>query len=80
VVRVVILASVAVMCGCSTLLGLGDYHEVPAGDGSCGDAQSNAQLLNACTSAQCVPFDETRVTKQLLDGALPSAPPGSGGH
>jgi hypothetical protein len=29
------------------------------------------QFLNACTSAACVPFDDTRVTLLLPDGGLP---------
>jgi hypothetical protein len=32
------------------------------------------QFLNACTSAMCVPFDDTRVTGLLPDGALPPLP------
>jgi hypothetical protein len=35
-----------------------------------------AQLVNACTSSTCVPFDDsTRVTHLLPDGALPPLPP-----
>ncbi|MDB5218797.1 MAG: hypothetical protein JWO86_6724 [Myxococcaceae bacterium] len=33
------------------------------------------QLLNACTGAQCVPFDRARLTKLLPDGGLPGLPP-----
>jgi hypothetical protein len=33
------------------------------------------QLLNACTGAQCIPFDRARLTKLLPDGGLPSLPP-----
>lgn len=33
------------------------------------------QFLNACTGAQCVPFDRARVTRLLPDGALPPLPP-----
>lgn len=32
------------------------------------------QFLNACTSAACVPFDDTRVTLLLPDGGLPPLP------
>jgi hypothetical protein len=32
------------------------------------------QFLNACTSAPCVPFDDTRVTLLLPDGGLPPLP------
>lgn len=36
------------------------------------------QFLNACTSATCVPFDDsTRVTHLLADGALPPLPAGN---
>jgi hypothetical protein len=34
-----------------------------------------AQLLNACTGAQCLPFDRARLTKLLPDGGLPPLPP-----
>ena len=34
---------------------------------------SNEQLLNACTGAQCIPFDRSRLTN-LLDGGLPPLP------
>ena len=33
------------------------------------------QFLNACTGAQCVPFDRGRLTRLLADGGLPSLPP-----
>jgi hypothetical protein len=33
------------------------------------------QLLNACTGAQCIPFDRARLTKLLPDGKLPELPP-----
>ena len=34
------------------------------------------ELLNACTSASCVPFDDsTRLTNLLPDGGLPPLPP-----
>ena len=33
------------------------------------------QLLNACTGAQCIPFDRARLTKLLPDGGLPALPP-----
>jgi hypothetical protein len=33
------------------------------------------QLLNACTGAQCLPFDRARLTSLLPDGGLPSLPP-----
>ena len=35
---------------------------------------SQAQFLNACTSATCVPFDATRLTHLLPDGGLPPLP------
>jgi hypothetical protein len=41
----------------------------------------NAQFLNACTSATCVPFDDTtRVTHLLPDGALPPLPSSDAGN
>jgi hypothetical protein len=46
-------------------------------------ATTPVQLLNACTSASCVPFDDTtRLANLLPDGALPPLPlggPGDGG-
>jgi hypothetical protein len=36
---------------------------------------TNPQILNACTNADCVPFDDkARVTKLLSDGGLPPVP------
>jgi hypothetical protein len=35
---------------------------------------SQAQFLNACTSATCVSFDATRLTHLLPDGGLPPLP------
>jgi hypothetical protein len=35
---------------------------------------SQAQFLNACTSASCVPFDATRLTHLSPDGGLPPLP------
>jgi hypothetical protein len=44
---------------------------------------TTVQFLNACTSAMCVPFDDsTRLTNLMPDGALPPLPPvgpGDGG-
>jgi hypothetical protein len=36
---------------------------------------TNEQLLNACTTAQCIPFDRARLTNLLPDGGLPPLPP-----
>jgi len=37
--------------------------------------KKDPQFLNACTSSQCIPFDDTvRVTKANPDGALPPVP------
>jgi hypothetical protein len=33
------------------------------------------QILNACTGAQCIPFDNKRVTSLTPDGKLPALPP-----
>ena len=38
------------------------------------------EFLNACTSAACVPFDDTRVTRLLADGGLPPLPAGDAGN
>jgi hypothetical protein len=35
---------------------------------------TSAQFANACTNSTCVPFDDTRLTNLLLDGALPPVP------
>lgn len=35
--------------------------------------QKPSDVLNTCTDAECVPFDNTRVTK-LVDGKLPPLP------
>ncbi len=40
---------------------------------------TNEQFLNSCSGADCVPFDDKRVTKLLADGGLPPAPPGGDG-
>ena len=61
------------------------------GDGACADGETSdadlaavcypcnplttEQLLNACTGAQCIPFDRARLTKLLPDGGLPALPP-----
>ncbi len=68
-----------------------DDRTANGGDGSCADGETSdadlavvcypcnpltpAQLLNACTGAQCLPFDRTRLTKLLPDGGLPPLPP-----
>ena len=94
---ILLLVVVAATAACSTLLGLGDYHETPSSGPSdaqadtlaCGDVdltkqcyacapQTNAQFLNSCTGATCVPFDDSRVTKLLPDGGLPPVPAGDG--
>ena len=41
---------------------------------------TTAQLLNACTAASCVPFDDTtRLGNLMPDGALPPLPLGGRG-
>jgi hypothetical protein len=41
---------------------------------------TSGQLLNACTAASCVPFDDTtRLANMLPDGALPPLPLGGRG-
>ena len=89
----------AAIAACSSLLGLGDYHEVTTSTdgGSASDASgscdvdlgkacypctptTNEQFLNACSGADCVPFDDGKRDKNLLaDGGLPPAPPGGDG-
>ena len=36
---------------------------------------TNEQLLNACSGAQCISFDNKRITSLLPDGGLPALPP-----
>lgn len=68
-----------------------DEQPMTAGDGACADGETSdadlavvcypcnplttEQLLNACTGAQCLPFDRARLTKLLPDGGLPPLPP-----
>jgi hypothetical protein len=40
---------------------------------ACAPATS-PQFANACTNSTCVPFDDTRLTNLLADGALPPVP------
>lgn len=35
---------------------------------------TSPQFANACTNSMCVPFDDTRLTNLLSDGALPPVP------
>jgi hypothetical protein len=45
------------------------------GDGACPTPTTNTEFLNACTNAQCFPFDDkVRVTKLGPDGSLPPVP------
>ena len=60
------------------------------GGGGCADGQTSdvdlklecypcnpltaQELLNACTSAQCIPFDRARLTNLLPTGELPPLP------
>jgi hypothetical protein len=50
---------------CSVDLSMQCYPCAPA---------TQPQFLNACTSAACVAFDDTRVTLLLPDGGLPPLP------
>jgi hypothetical protein len=66
---------------------VGDGGAITAGDGATGDcsadfdagqcypcaATNNDQLLNACTSSSCVPFDDTTRVPNF-DGSLPVIP------
>lgn len=68
-----------------------DERPTTGGDGACADGETSdadlavvcypcnplttEQLLNACTGAQCVPFERARLTKLLPDGGLPALPP-----
>ena len=36
---------------------------------------TNDEVLNACTGAQCISFDNKRITTLLPDGKLPPLPP-----
>lgn len=77
------LAATAVVA-CNSIIGFGDY--VVSSDGGGGTpngacdagapaAQGEGDFLNACTNAQCVPFDDkARVTRLGDGGALPPVP------
>ncbi|GAC1537761.1 MAG: hypothetical protein NVS3B10_02110 [Polyangiales bacterium] len=72
-----------------------DDRTMGNGDGSCADGGTSdadlavvcypcnplttEQLLNACTGAQCIPFDRARLTNLLPDGGMPPLPPGPDG-
>jgi hypothetical protein len=67
----------------------GDVDAASAAGASCTDEaagncyscspKTSAQFLTACTSAACVPFDDsTRLTKLTSTGELPPLPPASG--
>jgi hypothetical protein len=69
--------------------GAAGASDAGAGDASCTDQdagscyacspKTQAQFLNACTSAACVPFDDqARLTKLTVSGELPPLPPASG--
>jgi hypothetical protein len=58
-------ADAAEAASCSVDLATQCYPCAPA---------TQPQFLNACTSAACVPFDDTRVTLLLPDGGLPPLP------
>jgi len=58
-------ADAAEAASCSVDLATQCYPCAPA---------TQPQFLNACTSAACVPFDDTRVTLFLPDGGLPPLP------
>jgi hypothetical protein len=69
-------ASIGGAIGCHVVLSLSDYEIVAGGpDGSCfsGDATTNEQLVNACSSTGCTPFDNTaRIAG--FDGGNPPLP------
>ena len=63
-------ALLAIAAGCHKVLGLDDYGVAPAGGDKCGTApQTSEQLLNACASGTCLPFDDdARIT--AFDGSV----------
>jgi hypothetical protein len=69
-------------CDTATHLCVGATSSGTAGGGSCtGDAgcyacapKTTQEFLNACTTAQCEPFDRKRLTHLLPDGGLPPLP------
>ncbi len=82
------LGAVSAAFGCAQILGLGDYAEKAGsfdGGGTCDvdlstacypcTATTDRQLLNACTTSGCVPFDKKRLTNLLPDGGLPPVQP-----
>jgi len=89
--RVSWLASVVlVLTGCAQIIGANDYttqtgsssgSSCPSGSPGCfcGTPTTREEFLNACTTAQCVPFDASRVTGLKTDGSRPPLPAGMGG-
>jgi hypothetical protein len=69
--------------GCVKVLGIGEADVDPAFsessevEGDCKTApKTHVDFLNACTSSQCVPFDDrARLAHLKSDGSLPSLPP-----
>lgn len=77
----------SMVAACAQIIGANDYE---AGTGSTGSSgcvgdkgcyacapMTRDQFLNACTGAQCDPFDPSRVTG-LVNGARPDLPPDTG--
>jgi len=70
-----LISIVASLWGCDSLLGLGDFTFV--GDGSadgCAPGTNKLTLENACTSATCIVFDDTRLTSCTIDGGNVTCP------
>jgi hypothetical protein len=63
-------AALGASFGCGALLDVGAYTIVDGGAGAC----EAGTLLNACTDAACVSFDNARLAKLLPDGGLPALP------
>jgi len=73
--------------GCDAVLGLGSFTfdgggAFDASGDDCASGTDKEQLENACTTAACVPFDNSRLTDCTLDGgsvSCPVAPPSDAG-
>jgi hypothetical protein len=73
VLAIALLASTAVVYGCTSILGLGDYkigkEDAAAGDASpdvlAGESgcEQTENVLNACTDSTCVPYDDKQRIK-----------------
>ena len=85
---IALLGSTAVVYGCTSILGLGDYNigrgdaaatgdaspDVLAGESGC---EQTENVLNACTDSTCVPYDDKEHIKHpdfTVETKLPPVP------